>query len=258
MPDLTFDRDNELEAKLQRLGMAVARARNEKGMTVEALSRASRVSGLTVSRIEAGYGGVGAKNLLAVLQALDLNPLAAVVDALPSEELPAHSLHLDNEVVQEAIEDAARDACQRLGELFPGNRPEVDGISSNFQGLLVQHLSAMLRGQQAANIGHLVSLTSLVYSDDQLGREYSLAEGANGYLVRLTGTDKVLDEGRFRRARAVRDMYTTWDAAAAAVRKYVETEGHLPGPVRIVSGWWAREESGGVRFSDQRQPAPAQ
>ena len=198
---------------------------------------------------------MGSKNLLAVLQALDLNPLAAMVDALPAEELPLHSLHLDNEIVQEAIEDAARAACQRLDELFPGSKREVDGISSNFQGLLVQHLSAMLCGRQAANIGHLVALDSLVYSEGLLGREYSLAEGASGYLVRLTGTDKVLDEGKFRRARAARDMYTTWDAAATAVRAYVEKEGHLPGPVRIVSGWWAEDTSGGVRFSGARTNA---
>jgi len=243
------DLDGALEEKLRQLGDAVARARADKGLTVDALARASRVSALTVSRIEAGFGGVGAKNLLAVLDALELNPLAAVVDALPADELPLHSLHLDNPVVQEAIEDAARDACQRLDELFPGNKPELDGLSSNFQGLLVQHLSAMLCGRQAANIGHLVTLKSLVYSDSLLGRQYSLAEGADGYLVRLNDTDKVLDENRFRRARACQDMYTTWDAAAAAVRKYVETQGHLPGPVSIVSGWWAREESGGVRFS---------
>ena len=48
MPELTYDLSNELESKLQQLGTAVTRARNGKGMTVEALARASRVSVLTV------------------------------------------------------------------------------------------------------------------------------------------------------------------------------------------------------------------
>jgi transcriptional regulator with XRE-family HTH domain len=246
---LTEDRDSEVEQKLKQLGAAVLRARTEKGMTVEAVARASRVSVMTVSRIEDGYGGMGAKNLLAVLHVLDLNPLEGLADSLPADELPAHSLHLDNTDVQDAIDEAARAACNRLDELFPGVPKESDGISSNFQGLLVAHLSAMLCGRQAADIGHLVHLRGLVYHDDLLGREYVLKEGADGYLVRLTDTDKVLEDGRFRRARAVNDLYSSWDSAAAAVRKYVETEGHLPGPVRITSGWHTREEDGGVRFA---------
>lgn len=241
----------DLEQNLKELGEAVARARAAKGMTVAALARASGVGSLTVTRIENGFGGTGARNLLAVLHALDLDPLSYIVDSAPPEELPVHHLHIDNPAVQEAIDDAVREACHRLDELFPGVSKEAEGIGSNFQGLLVQHVTAMLCGRQSANIGHLVQLPNLVYSDDVLGREYVLEEGADGYLVRLTGTDKVLENGRFRLVRSVNDLYSTWDAAAAAVRAYVEANGHLPGPVRITSGWWAREEDGGVRFSAQ-------
>lgn len=249
MLDNENTQDSELEQKLKQLGGAVFRARFDKSMTVEAVARASRVSEVTVSRIEAGYGGVGSKNLMAVLQVLDLNPLAGLAGSLPSDELPMHSLHLDHPKVQEAIEDAAKAACERLDELFPGNRPEVDGISSNFQGLLVAHLSAMLCGRQDASASHPVMLKGLVYSNALLGREYVLADDADGYLVRLLGTDKVLDDNRFRRARAAQDLYTSWDSAADAVRKHIETVGHLPGPLRIVSGWLARDEAAGVRFS---------
>lgn len=249
MTEVTYTQD--LEQNLQQLGEAVARARAAKGMTVAALARAARVGALTVTRIENGFGGTGARNLLAVLHALDLAPLSYIADSAPAEELPLHRLHIDNPEVQEAIDDAVRDACHRLDELFPGVAKEVEGIGSNFQGLLVQHVTAMLCGRQSANIGHLVQLPSLVYSDDVLGREYVLEEGADGYLVRLTGTNKVLEDGHFRLARSVTDLYTSWDSAAAAVRKYIERQGHLPGPVRITSGWLARAEDGGVRFSAQ-------
>lgn len=249
MTDTPFDYKPDLEQNLRHLGEAVTRARAAKGMTVADLARVSGVGAGTVTRIETGYGGTGARNLLAVLHALDLDPLSYIADSAPAEELPLHPLHIDNPEVQEAIEDAVRDACHRLDELFPSVSKEVEGIGSNFQGLLVQHVTAMLCGRQGANPGHLVQMHTLLYSDDLLGREYSLAEGADGYLVRLTGTDKVLENGRFRLVRSVNDLYSSWDSAAAAVRKYIETQGHLPGPVRITSGWLAREEDGGARFS---------
>jgi transcriptional regulator with XRE-family HTH domain len=249
--DMPFDFKPDLEQNLRQLGEAVSRARAAKGMTVADLARVAHVGAGTITRIETGYGGTGARNLLAVLHALDLDPLSYVVDSAPAEELPLHCLHVDNPAVQEAIDEAVREACHRLDELFPGVPKEGEGIGSNFQGLLVQHVTAMLCGRQGANPGHLVQLNNLLYSDDLLGREYSLAEGADGYLVRLTGTDKVLEDGRFRLVRTVNDLYTSWDSAAAAVRKYVESNGHLPGPVRITSGWLAREDDGGARFSAQ-------
>lgn len=251
MTDTPFDFKPDLEQNLRQLGEAVSRARAAKGMTVADLARATNVGAGTITRIETGYGGTGARNLLAVLHALDLDPLTHLANSAPAEELPLHPRHIDNPEVQEAIDDAVREACHRLDDLFPGVSKETEGIGSNFQGLLVQHVTAMLCGRQSANIGHLVQLPNLVYSDDALGREYVLEEGADGYLVRLTGTDKVLEDGRFRQVRSVNDLYTSWDSAAAAVRKYVETQGHLPGPVRITSGWLAREEDGGVRFSAQ-------
>lgn len=251
MTDMSYIFKPGLEENLRQLGEAVSRARAAKGMSVADLAKLTRVGAGTVTRIEAGSGGTGTGNLLAVLHALDLDPLSYLASSMPADELPLHSLHVDNPAVQEAIEEAVRDACSRLDELFPGVSSEVEGIGSNFQRMLAQHVAAMLCGRQAAKPGHLVQLNNLLYSDDQLGREYALAEGADGYLVRLTGTDKILEDGRFRQVRSVSDLYSSWESAAAAVRKYVETQGHLPGPCRITSGWLAKEENGGVRFSAQ-------
>ena len=241
--------ESAIEEQLKALGNRVAVTRRSAKMSLEDLRDATGVSVATIQRIEDGNGGVGSRNLLAVMNRLSISPADGFSLALDQESLPAHTRHLDDEDVKEAIEDAARAACDRLGELFPGARAEVDGISSNFQGMLVEHLSAMLCGQPAYRPSHHVPLKELVYSDAMLGREYSLKDGAHGFLVRLIGTNKFLEYGRFRRVQRAADMYTSWEAAAAAVRQYVKWSGdHLPGPVRIVSGWWSEGETG-ARFT---------
>ncbi|KWA84110.1 hypothetical protein WL29_22355 [Burkholderia ubonensis] len=240
--------DDVLEQQLAELGNRIAAQRRSRGLSVEDVAKATRVSVPTIARIEGGNGGVGSKNLLAVMNYVGLPPVPDDSPVLRQAELPLHPLHIENEVVQEAIEEAAQLACRRLDELFPGARKESEGISSNFQGLLVQHLSAMLRGQPHYRLSYSAELKQLVYSDVDLGNEYSLKDGAQGYLVRLLDTQKVLEDRKFRLAHRVRDMYTSWEYAAAAVRDYIETEGHLPGPVRIVPGWWSEGETG-VRFT---------
>lgn len=240
--------DDVLESQLTELGNRIAVQRRSRGLTVEDVTKGTRVSMQTIARIEGGNGGVGTKNLLAVMNFVGLPPLPEDSPVMRQEELPLHPLHLDSEVVQTAIEEAAKLACERLDELFPGARAEVDGISSEFQGLLVKHLAAMLRGQPHYRLSHQSNLKPLVYSDVDLGREFALAEGAEGFLVRLVNTPRVLEDGAFRLAHRVRDMYTKWEFAAQAVKQYIDREGHLPGPVRIVSGWWSDGETG-VRFT---------
>jgi transcriptional regulator with XRE-family HTH domain len=240
--------DDVLENQLIELGNRINAARRHLGKSVEDVALATGVSIPTILRIEAGNGGVGSKNLLAVLTHVGLPAIAEDSPIMRQAALPLHALHMDSEEVQEAVEEAARLACRRLDELFPGAKPEAEGISSDFQGLLVKHLGAMLRGQTHYRLSTMVNLKPLVYSDVDLGNYFSLKDGAQGYLVRLVDAQKVLEDRRFRLAHRVGDMYTSWEYAAAAVRDYIETEGHLPGPVRIVPGWWSDGETG-VRFT---------
>jgi transcriptional regulator with XRE-family HTH domain len=244
---IPLEDDTDLEQQLKMLGTRLQLARSKANLSIDELAKATRVSPLTLSRMEAGNGGVGSRNLMAVLSyhGMSLDDFSRVVD---QEDLPLHAICLEDEKVSEVIEEAARAAIEKLDELFPGNRPEVDGISSNAQGLLVEQIKALLKGQSHYTPSYLTYLKPLVYSDSILGREYSKKQGAGGYLVRLVGTDRVLEDGRFRLARKATDMYSSWEAAAAAVRKFVNEEGHLPGPVRIVSGWWTGEDRG-VRFT---------
>jgi transcriptional regulator with XRE-family HTH domain len=241
-------RATDVDDQLVELGKRIYAQRRQLGKSVEQVSLATGVSVPTILRIEAGNGGVGSKNLLAVMAHVGLPAISEDSPVMRQAALPAHALHSDSPEVQEAVEDAARAACERLDELFPGAKKEVDGITSNFQGLLMQHISAMLRGQQYYRQSHWTELPQLVYSDVDLGNQYSLPDGAKGYLVRLVDTQKVLEDRKFRLAHRVGDMYTSWEYAAAAVRDYIETEGHLPGPVRIVPGWWSEGETG-VRFT---------
>jgi transcriptional regulator with XRE-family HTH domain len=239
--------ETSLEAQLQELGARITSARANAGLSSEALAKATGVSLSTLLRMETGNGGVGSRNLIAVVNhlGLSLDSYSRVVD---QDSLPLYPHFVDDPEIMETIEEAVSELCGKLDELFPGAKRESEGISSNFQGLLRDHVCAMLCGQMYHRESHYVALNQLLYSDVNLGREYSLKEGANGYLVRLTGTDQVLEDGRFRPARKVGDLYTSWEAAADAVREYVKREGHLPGPVRIVSGWFASSGETGVQF----------
>lgn len=253
----THDAEKSLEAQLEALGQSMNAARVQAGLTVEALSTATGVSVATLWRIEQGNGGVGIRNLMAVMHHLGLS-IEQYQRVMDQGALPIHARFVDDPVVVDAVEEAVSELCEKLDELFPGSSREREGISSNFQGHLQDHIFAMLCGEMHAQKYHRVALPELLYSDRMFGREYSLGDrpayapnqpAAVGFLVRLVGTDQVLEDGRFRPARKVHDMYTSWEAAADAVREYVRREGdHLPGPVRIVKGWWGDEETG-VRFA---------
>ena len=240
------DDENSLESQLETMGRRIGQAREAAGLSVEALAKATGVGLSTIQRMEQGNGGVGLRNLVAVMNhlGLSLDPYPGVQ---AQDALPLHPLFVDDEQVEYVVEEAVSELCEKLHGLFPGARREAEGISSNFQGLLCDHIRAMLCGDMHHRASHRIELNALLYSDSILGREYSLKDGADGYLVRLLGTDYVLEDGAFRLARKVSDLYTSWDAAAEAVRRYVKENGHLPGPVRIISGWFAQGETG-VRF----------
>lgn len=75
--------------------------------------------------------------------------------------------------IVDAIEEAANLATKRLDELFRGAPPEKAGISSNFQGLLVEHLSAMLTGREYSKKSYSRQLNSLYGDWRTFGRQVS-------------------------------------------------------------------------------------
>ena len=67
-----------------------------------------------------------------------------------------------DDAVVKVIEDAAKAACEVLDQQFPGH--DAGGITSDFQGLLVEVLTHMLRGRSVldAKRGHYITLTNLI------------------------------------------------------------------------------------------------
>jgi hypothetical protein len=70
---------------------------------------------------------------------------------------------LDRPEIDQAVEDAAQAACEILDKQFPGW--DNGGITSNFQGLLADHIRAMLKGNPFHDRRHGVPLPTLVEGD---------------------------------------------------------------------------------------------
>ena len=96
-----------------------------------------------------------------------------------------YARHVNDADVDKVVEDAVRLACRELDSLFPGVAPDGGrGVSSNFQGLLVEHVKAMLTGKNHAQRSHHTELPALLADDRVFGASFALPEvrGA-GYMV---------------------------------------------------------------------------
>lgn len=105
-----------------------------------------------------------------------------------------YALHVDDEDVQNIVDSAVRTACRELDALFPGVAPDGGkGISSNFQGLLTEHVKAMLTGVPQARHAYETALPPLLADDYVFGKPFELPklQGA-GYLVFSPSTNQVL------------------------------------------------------------------
>lgn len=111
-----------------------------------------------------------------------------------------YPVHIDNPAVQAVVQTAVSAACAELDSLFPGAKPEVNGVSSNFAGLLENHIKALLTGKTGYTPSHLVELPVLLATDHVFGKPFNLPEeqGA-GYMVVDETSRKVLSaySGRF-------------------------------------------------------------
>lgn len=111
-----------------------------------------------------------------------------------------YPLHVDSASVQAAAQAAVSAACAELDILFPGAKPEVNGISSNFAGLLEDHIKAMLTGKTGYTPSHLVELPVLLATDHVFGKPFDLPkEQGCGYMVVDETAKRVLSaySGRF-------------------------------------------------------------
>ncbi len=131
-------------------------------------------------------------------------------------------LHIDDDSVKALLEDVAREACQRLDEAFPGG--DGGGITSNFQGLLVEVLGEMLCGRDPHFVkrGHFTALPPLVHTDRSFGDP---GQGGEVFFVQRKSDRHVLNwnETAFLQPTAEDgiDPSTTFEAAVQAAMKYL-------------------------------------
>lgn len=245
-------RDDQPQSEQTALFLAqlsqLSQIRESLGLSIQDVVERSGQSRTTVWRIFSGNTGVALSSVLAVMRVLNLpTPDADTQDYLREHQLPLHPLALRSERVDSALERAAAAAVAVLDELFEGAPPETAGINSNFQGLLKDHLAAMLTGEPAARRGR-VALNRLVYTEANVGGPLSAPSSENlaGWVVRLDGTEAVLRELRFvplahfpnSEAFVSRDY-----AVQHFLERYLPAEGHPPGPVSAVPVYYRDEET---------------
>lgn len=182
----------------------------------------------------AGIGGMGARGASEALQ----EGLDRLIRLRTPGHLPLYPRMVDDPEVTQAIEDAVSAACDELQRLFPqGRGVEYHGISSNFQGLLIEHIKAMLTGKEAADRSWRTELNALLATDDSFGRIPYEKDGPHvGYTVaklseQLGQVDLFLDPDRGYCELAqlgAGGLYTTKDACVRGVLDRMARKGELP------------------------------
>lgn len=126
----------------------------------------------------------------------------AIQASLCERLVPLYPRSVHEPEIALAVEEAARAAVERLDVLFEGKAPESQGISSQFQGLLEQHLRAMLRGRPFHLNSHRIPLNPLFGDSDSYGKcdEPSMSQGIALLKVKKTlgEPDMVLDPDKRR------------------------------------------------------------
>lgn len=165
-----------------------------------------------------------------------------------------YPVDVDEPHVKDAITRAAKAAVETLDELFEGKKPESAGISSNFHGLLEEHLRAMLLGREAAYRTHRTHLNAL-FADHKVFGEVRQAQRDEGYCLAKQATTLgqetlYFDSDRNRFVELFRvevgSLYTSVDAAIKAGLAWLKSEELSPRehPLRLCILGWDGSEKG--------------
>lgn len=192
------------------------------------------------------------------------NETAAVEVALQNLRRPTMSraslypIHVESPEVQSVVQAAVMAACSELDTLFPGAKAEVNGVSSNFAGLLEEHMKALLRGLPGHVHTTLVELNPLLADDTVFGQPFELPQVQGcGYMAVDDVDGKVLSaySGRFiniikpvswNKPQVVRHeeeadvLFHSHEAAVKAALAALKEEDYSPADrkVRIVAAAW--------------------
>lgn len=214
------------------------------------------------------------------------NETAAVEAAIrsyrraPASARPSlYARHVDDADVNAVVENAVHSACRELDSLFEGAAPDGGrGVSSNFQGLLVDHVKAMLNGKMHAQRSHHTDLPVLLADDRVFGSCFTLPEvPGTGYLVIDPASAKVVSayDSRYSPSKAgsvdmrvvsaysgrlislmTEDadvLFSSHEAATQAGLAALRNAGLTPAecPLKIVAGIYDDEKGHHVVFSEQ-------
>ena len=143
------------------------RPSDEERETLDRLRRARRISASDVLR-----------------QGLELTLLQEKKDE-EARRMPFYAMAIDDPRVAEVAEEAASAACSVLDTFMRelgSQHPEKDGIDSNFQGLLGDHLRAMLCGKEFHRKSYATSLKPL-FADTFMFGERRYAKDKQGFTL---------------------------------------------------------------------------
>lgn len=153
-----------------------------------------------------------------------------------TSQVPLYANDVREQSIQEAVEEAAAEACRRLDDLFPGAPKERGGIGSQFQGVLVEHLAAMLTGREYSQQSYARAMPALFGDWRTFGRVTDVGgqEGVTLLKVpeRLDGEQLFYDgdKGRFvpLASVSVGALFTSSEAAVTAGYAWLRAEGLSP------------------------------
>lgn len=134
--------------------------------------------------------------------------------------------HIRDAEIEQAVDAAARQACEMLDELFPGR--DAGGITSDFQQALGGVMKHMLLGRSMLDEmrGRTVTLPVLAVGDAFYGNPFR-----RGDAFLITKTDEqqrvvALDvhDGGFKPLDAVASAWDTYEAAAHHATGYLKSQ----------------------------------
>lgn len=128
---------------------------------------------------------------------------------------------IDDPEVQEKVEEAAKAAVEVLDELFPGY--DAGGITSGFQGSLVEILKSLLAGRMVMYKPLTITATPIRALDsDHFGTRQWLANAFLAAQFQEDGSLKVIcaDSGRLVPIERAADAFTSFEAAGSSIKEY--------------------------------------
>ena len=128
---------------------------------------------------------------------------------------------IDDEIVQEKVEEAVKAAVEILDELFPGY--DSGGITSGFQGSLVEIVKSMLAGRMVMYKPLTITSTPVLALDaDHFGVRQWLGHAFLAVQYQDDGSVKAIDadNGRLVPIEKAKDAFTSFEAAGNSVKEY--------------------------------------